>query len=252
MTGLITFLCVIVIVGVIAFMAFTPAGKQFAIKLKGRADVIAEKDASTVAGAQDYLAAALREKEDNHREAVQAYSEIAGELQIAERDLVMLKKELMKIDQSLHKAIDDGNDDDALHYASKRQNIEKQIEVLKNSVSEMRDMVDQQKEVMEHMENEVMKLREEKETTLLQMKSDERIAAMRNKLNAATSDSETDRMLEKVREGAKKARERAAGSKIVFDNSTQTKDRRIELKEQEDDARRLVEELKRQRGGVKW
>lgn len=55
-------------------------------------------------------------------------------------------------------------------------------------------------------------------------------------------------MLERVREGAKKTRERAEGSKIAYDSSAQANDRRLENSEKERNARQILEDMKRQRG----
>ena len=55
-------------------------------------------------------------------------------------------------------------------------------------------------------------------------------------------------MLERVREGAKKTRERAEGSKIAYDSSAQANDRRLENSERERNARQILEDMKRQRG----
>lgn len=60
--------------------------------------------------------------------------------------------------------------------------------------------------------------------------------------------NESDRMLERVREGAKKTRERAEGSKIAYDSSAQANDRRLENSERERNARQILEDMKRQRG----
>lgn len=56
------------------------------------------------------------------------------------------------------------------------------------------------------------------------------------------------RMLERVREGARKTRERAEGSRIAYDSSSQAADRRLAASERERNARQILEEAKRQRG----
>lgn len=63
--------------------------------------------------------------------------------------------------------------------------------------------------------------------------------------------NESERMLERVREGAKKTRQKAEGSRIAFDSSTQAQDMRLEANERERNARRTIEEMKRKRGN-KW
>ena len=60
--------------------------------------------------------------------------------------------------------------------------------------------------------------------------------------------SESERMLERVREGVKKTRERAEGSRIAYDSSSQANERRVEASERERNARQILDEMKRQRG----
>lgn len=248
MTGFLIFTCIAVVIGVVAFMLFTPYGAQLSIKMKGRADVIAEQDASTAEGAKDYYAAIIREKENNYQNAIEAYSTITGKIEIKEKDLIAQKKEIMKINQSLNKCIDEGRDDDALHYITKKQNIESKVEILKENISDLKTMKEEKKETMERLEKELNDLKVEKEKNVYAMEAQEEMDDMRKGLASSVSTNETDRMLEKVREGARKSREKAEGSKIVYESSTQTKEYRIEKKERDDEAKRALEELKKQRG----
>lgn len=55
-------------------------------------------------------------------------------------------------------------------------------------------------------------------------------------------------MLERVREGAKKTRERAAGAQIAYDTSAKAQDRRLEAQARNREADELLAEMKRKRG----
>ena len=55
-------------------------------------------------------------------------------------------------------------------------------------------------------------------------------------------------MLERVREGAKKTREHAAGAQIAYDTSAQAQDRRLEAQSRNREADELLAEMKRRRG----
>ena len=70
-------------------------------------------------------------------------------------------------------------------------------------------------------------------------------------MNAAASSNENDKMLERVREGARKTRERAAGAQIAYDSSSEAMDRRIEAQERNREADELLNEMKRKRGTTK-
>lgn len=67
-------------------------------------------------------------------------------------------------------------------------------------------------------------------------------------VDSLNTNNEIDRMLERVREGARKTRERAEGSRIAYDSSAQTNERRLANSERERNARQILDDMKRQRG----
>lgn len=67
-------------------------------------------------------------------------------------------------------------------------------------------------------------------------------------VDSLNTNNESDRMLERVREGARKTRERAEGSRIAYDSSAQTNERRLVNSERERNARQILDDMKRQRG----
>lgn len=67
-------------------------------------------------------------------------------------------------------------------------------------------------------------------------------------VDSLNTNNESDRMLERVREGARKTRERAEGSRIAYDSSAQTNERRLANSERERNARQILDDMKRQRG----
>ncbi len=98
------------------------------------------------------------------------------------------------------------------------------------------------------MAKELDDLKQEKEKTIFELQANDQIIKLHESMNAATSSSETDRMLEKVRAGANKTREMATGSKIAYETSTDTVERRAEQSAREEEARKKIEELKQKRG----
>ena len=80
------------------------------------------------------------------------------------------------------------------------------------------------------------------------MEADQQIIRLHEGMNTEASTSESDRMLERVREGAKKTRERAAGSQIAYDTSATAQNRRLEAAEREREAQNVLDSFKRQRG----
>lgn len=243
------FIVLVVIVFIIIALAFNKTFRQqLLVKFKGKTETIMEQDAQTVDGARDYYNVAIREKQDFASKASAMYAEISGKVDRTEKDLYEANKEFMHINKQLNRCIDEDNDNDAMTYAMKKQTLESKIEVLKSTLAELKEAKVHQKEVRDAAEEELNKLKAEKERTLYQMEADAQMIELHQSLDNLTANNETERMLEKVRDGAKKTRERAEGSRIAYDSSTQAADRRFERDEQNRNARELVEELKRQRG----
>ena len=63
-------------------------------------------------------------------------------------------------------------------------------------------------------------------------------------VDSLNTNNESDRMLERVREGARKTRERAEGSRIAYDSSAQTNERRLVNSERERNARQILDDMK--------
>ena len=120
--------------------------------------------------------------------------------------------------------------------------------MLKDTIEEMKQAKAHQKEIRDQAATDLQKLKEEKEQVLFQMEADSQIIQLHQSMDSMNINNETERMLDRVREGARKTRERAEGSRIAYDTSSQAQDRRLEASERERNVRQMLEEMKRQRG----
>jgi phage shock protein A len=244
-----TNLMFIVIVGVIVLIIFgTTFGKQLRVKAKGRADEVMRQDASTPEGARDYYNAAIREKEDFYNKASVSFAEIAGKLDSSEKELYQTNKEIMKITKQINACLDENDEEFAMSYAMKKATLEAKINIIKETIEELKQAKNHQKEIRDQAAEDLQKLKEEKEITLFQMEADNQVIQLHESMDSLNMNNETERMLDRVREGAKKTRERAEGSRIAYDSSSQAADRRLEVSERERNARQMLEEMKRKRG----
>ena len=233
---------VIVVIALAVIILFgTVFGKQLSVKMKGRTDEVMRQDAQTPEGARDYYNAAIREKEDFYNRASVSFAEISGKRSAAENDLHKTRKEIMKVTNDMNACIDSNREDEAMQYARKKSTLESKINVLKDTVDEMKEVEAHQKEIMQQAA-------EEKEQVVFQMEADSQIIELHQSMDSLSMNNESDRMLERVREGARKTRERADGSRIAYDSSSQAADRRLAASERERNARQILEEAKRQRG----
>lgn len=241
------FFAVLVIV-IILLLINKPFVAQLLIKFRGRTEEVMNKDAMTPEGAADFYNVAIQEKEQNYRKANQLFVEVTGKLDAAEKDLYDVKKQIARLDQNINSAIDAGKDDDAMVFQMKKENLLMKTDTLKNMIGELKESKQHQQEVKDQMAKELDDLKQEKEKTIFELQANDQIIKLHESMNAATSSSETDRMLEKVRAGANKTREMATGSKIAYETSTDTVERRAEQSAREEEARKKIEELKQKRG----
>lgn len=248
MTNLMFIVVVVICLASFVFLLNTKFGKQLIVKLKGRTDEVMRQDAATPEGARDYYNAAIREKEDFHNKASITFAEISGKLDTAEKELYQSNKEIMRITKQINDCLDKNEEDSAMQYAMKKSTLENKINVLKTTIEEMKVAKTHQKEILDQASIDLQRLKEEKEQVLFQMEADNQIIELHQSMYGQSLNNENERMLERAREGAKKTRERAEGSRIAYDASSQAGDRRLEASERERNARNILDEMKRQRG----
>ena len=238
----------LVVVAVVALIVNKTFFKQLVIKFRGRTEEVVRQDASTPDGARDYFNNAIREKETLYSNAERSYTEIAGKLDEAEKEQYDLKKELMKIDKSINSCFDSGDEENARQYAMKKVTVQGKINTLKETIEEYKKAKEQQEEIRNAIKQELDELKEEKERTVYQIEADQQIISLHEGMNASASSSESDRMLERVREGAQRTRERAAGAQIAYDTSSEAMNRRMEAQERNREADDILAEMRRRRG----
>ena len=241
-------LTAVIILVVVAFIVNRKFFKQMVVKFRGRTEEIARRDAATPEGATDYFNNAIREKEELYGNAERSFIEISGKLDETEKEQYNLKKELMKIDKQINACLDANDEDGARSYAMRKITIQQKIDTLKETIEEFKKAKAQQEEIRAAVKQELDELKEEKERTIYQMEADQQIIKLHEGMNTSASSNESDHMLERVREGAKKTRERAAGAQIAYDTSAEAQNRRLDNQSRNREADELLAEMKRKRG----
>lgn len=235
----------ILIVGFVIIRINKPFWEQLKIKFRGRTDEVMRQDAMTPEGAADYYNNAIREKEEKYLRANQLFTEVTGKLDTAKKELRQMQKEQIQKNQNMQQAIDNGNDNDAMTFALRLETLKSNIDVSKQMIKDLEESVSHQKEIRDQLAVEVQSLKEEKEKTLFQLQAANQQIELHSAIDDIAASNESDRMLEHVREGVTKAQERATGSRIAYESSIATQERRAEQRAREDAARQLIENAKR-------
>ena len=199
------------------------------------------ENASTPEGAEDIFSAAIQEKQKKFEQINNLYSEAEGRLDALKSDKYSVNEKLNKAQNNMNRCLDDGNDEDAKYYAAQKVSLEEQLEIIKTSIEETKVDVAQKKELKTKVFEELQALKNEKDVTIQQLKSDQA------RFLEGISNSETDRMIEKVREGAKKKKEMANGARISYENSAEAAEYRMQQRERESEIDRVLAEAKAKR-----
>ena len=241
MVGIIILLTVLFIAGSIA-VKNTKLGKRLFLRAKGTADEMLNQDASTPEGAKAYYNAAIDAKNEALYNASQTLGMMEGKAKTYEQQLLDYKKEKMSCDMSLRQCINSGNDEDAKIYIGKIADIDDKIKILKDALAELRGNIETQKENVDALGEEVMALKAEKDKTILTLETSQAVMSLRVESGVATT--EEDRMLEKVRDGAQKAKEAAMGHKIAYENSSAVQQKRLNQRTRDAEIEAKLQELK--------
>lgn len=225
--------------------------KQIIVKFRGRTEEIANRDAMTPEGARDYYNNAIREKQDLYTKAEKAYAEIAGKLSEREKERYNLQKEAIDIRNNMNACLDKNDEDSAKAWAIKLATTNQKVETLNSVIAELTKTRDEQDKNRKAIEYEYKSLKDEMERTIFQIEADQQIISLHEGMNASASSNESDRMLDKVREGARKTRERAVGAQLSYETSDSAQTRALEQSARDREADEILAQAKRQRSGQK-
>lgn len=245
-TSLVAFLIVVLICVAIGLLFATKSGKRVRLRMSGTADEMISKDASTPEGAKAYYNVAIEKKNNDVIQARTVYSQMLGKISNFDDQLRSLKKDAMRVKLDIQSCIDKNDDDGARIYLKKHQDIEEKMEIIKNALEELKENASLQKETLETLETELEDLKAEKDNAVLTLET----AQVTKSLQATvgSSNKEEDKMLEKVRDGIKKQKEEADGTKIAYENSTSVQQQRLDKKMKDDEIEKKLRDLKAKKG----
>lgn len=245
-TSFVTILVIIAICVVVGALFATKSGKRVRLRMSGTADEMISKDASTPEGAKAYYNVAIEKKNNDTIAARNIYSQMLGKISGFETQLRGLQKDAMKVSLDVQSCIDKGDDEGARIYLKKQQDIEEKMEIIKDALADLKENAKLQEETLEVLESELEDLKAEKDNAVLTLET----AQVTKSLQATvgTSNEEEDKMLEKVRDGIKKQKEEADGTKIAYENSTSVQQQRLDKKMKDDEIEKKLQALKAKKG----
>lgn len=225
-----------------AYLVNTKLGKRLALRAKGTADEMLNQDASTPEGAKAYYNAAIEAKNDVYVDAVNTLAQMRGKEQTYEQQLRDCKKDKMRYNMDLQRCIDSGDDETAKIYIRKMDDLDDKMDILKTTLDELKSNIVVQEENVDDLHDEIDALKAEKEKTILTLETSQTVMSLKADSGVATT--EEDKMLEKVRDGAQKAKEAATGHRIAYENSSAVQEKRLSQRMKDADVEAKLQALK--------
>lgn len=236
---------VLVAAGTVWFLN-TKVGKRLKLRASGTANEMLNQDASTPEGAKAYYNAAIEKKEEEYQKANTVYSQMLGKISSFEQNLRAMQKEDMQLTLDINSCIDQGNDEGAKVYLERQQENKDKIEVLKNSLKEIKENSVLQKETVDKLYDDLKALKSEKDKAIFTLETVEATKAL--KPDTGVGSNEQEKMLQKVREGVQKAKEESDGNRIAYESSAEVQKKRLDKQMKNNAIDQKLAELKAKKG----
>lgn len=235
-------LLVIVVLAILFFFLRTKTGKRLKLRASGTAAEAISKDASTPEGAKAYYNVAIEKKEEDLAKANVIYTQMLGKISNYEDQIRGYKKDLMKTEININSCVEKNDDEGAKVYLKEQQDLEEKVAIIKDALTGLKENAKLQEETVKGIRTQLSDLKAEKDNAVLTLET----VQVTKSLQATTgvSSAEEDKMLEKVRDGVKKQKEAADGTKIAYENSVSVQKQRLDQKMKDEEIEKKLAELK--------
>jgi phage shock protein A len=235
-------LLVIVVLAILFFFLRTKTGKRLKLRASGTAAEVISKDASTPEGAKAYYNVAIEKKEEDLAKANVIYTQMLGKISNYEDQIRGYKKDLMKTEININSCVEKNDDEGAKVYLKEQQDLEEKVAIIKDALTGLKENAKLQEETVKGIRTQLSDLKAEKDNAVLTLET----VQVTKSLQATTgvSYAEEDKMLEKVRDGVKKQKEAADGTKIAYENSASVQKQRLDQKMKDEEIEKKLAELK--------
>lgn len=224
-------------IGVVFALLFLTTKKGRAL-LGGFIHLFIEDTAKTPKGAEAIYTKAIEEQQTKYAKASDNYKKITGSLHTAMNKRKEFERVIQDCERRCVELMKIGNREDARIYADRKIQAENSIKVYDKQIETYTKMSEQAKEIVEHTENEIYKLKNEKEIVVRSLELNVNAKSMYDDLDDLRKSTGARQLLDSVKEGLEEAEGLAYGSKLLYDNKIENRmravDKKIESAEVED------------------
>ena len=191
-------------------------------------NLFVEDLASTPEGADALYRQKEEETEEKFRGADDVYKKIAGQKIRCKEELESLKEQLKRVEQQCERLAKNGDEEGLDIKIEERQDILENIENHKVSLKKLEGAWIAAKEAREACEEALKAVRKERKQVVSQMKQDRDMKAIYDDLEGIGADTDTTRLLNRVREKSSDLNDIANGAREAYETRTATKARKVD------------------------
>lgn len=199
--------------------------------------------ATTPEGAKAIYGEKIEEAQDAYNKADNALRIASGKLATAKRDMENLSKRKAKVEAECEALVKSGNIDMARLKAEEREEILSDIQRQTELIKVYGEAAEAAKEAQEMCEKRLRKLKREKKEVVENMIVKKEIAKAYDDMDELKAVTETDKLLESVRDKNKDLDSFVEGSRTVHNNRVSTKLQKAEAEAKKNQSNDYLESL---------
>lgn len=212
-------LCVIAFI--VLILIFFPEARTM---LVGLIKKIFVKDlAQTPEGAEAIYQVRIDEAQDAYNQASDRFRKQTGKLKGEQERLVLLEKELKKVEQNAENLVKAGKMEEAQIQVEHRAELLNDIERSKQLINAYKKVCQEAEQVFKHNEQKLKDTKKEARDIVENMRVKQQLEEAYDDLDELKASSTTDKLIESIREKNKSLNESVEGARILHENKTSTK-----------------------------
>lgn len=246
--GIFEFLLIIagvVLAAILMVLLCTKKGRQFGAAALGSIFTEANKNPKIVA---EYFDKKIAQLEESYRKADDAYRKASGELQVNERNIKKLEKDLERTNKLILDAKNHGNMKDARMHATEAMAIKDELEAKKKNIPIFEDAMKSAGDLRDKAEAAIQKLKAQKKSDIAKVEAGKTAQEIYSQFDSSRVSSDIDRILNQFSDYADEQEKMGLGAKASWETSYEAQkiaaDKRAKDYAADDYISSLVEDMK--------
>lgn len=205
---------------VVAAFIFFPGLR---VMFKGLGNLFVEDLAKTPEGARAVYEQAIYEAQEEYNKANNTLQKIAGQLNTATEELKHYKEKLASLESKCEAFAKAGQFDKIDLYAQERDNTVEEVNSRIEIIDRLTPLFEEAKQINNHCETKLKQLQKDQKKVVNELQMNEQLKEMYDDMDELKNTTNTAKLLDAVKEGAKETREHAVGARVVHENKLSTK-----------------------------